>query len=79
VNEAAAELTQKALNRVRTGKGERGVRSDLLANLYNERRRLAASVRDFNGLVKLEQKEIKANLKDLDDALAKLQDLADAE
>lgn len=79
VNEQAAELTLKALNRVRTGKGERGVRSDLLANLYNERRRLATAVRDFHGLVKLEQKEIKANLADLDGALAKLQDLADAE
>lgn len=79
VNEQAAELTLKALNRVRTGKGERGVRSDLLANLYNERRRLANAVRDFDGLVKLEKKEIKANLKDLDDALAKLQDLADEE
>lgn len=79
VKEQTDELIAKALNRVRAGSGERGVRSDLLANLYNERRRISAAVKDFHGLVKLEMKDLNANMKDLDKALAKLQDLADAE
>lgn len=79
VNEAAAELTLKALNRVRQGKGDRGVRSDLLANLYNERRRLANDIRDYKAIVGDEMKELAANVKDLDAALTKLQDLANEE
>lgn len=77
-NEKAAELTVKALQRVRVGKGERGVRSDLLANLYNERRKLMGAVNQFEQLVALEQTDLEANLTDLDNALAELQDLADA-
>lgn len=76
VAEQASELTLKALNRVRQGKGDRGVRSDLLANLINDRRRLGTAIRDYKSLVGDEMKDLEANVKDLDDALAKLQDLA---
>lgn len=77
VNEQASELTLKALNRVREGKSNRGVRSDLLANLINDRRRLMAAKREYEQLIGSEMKELKANLTDLDEALGKLQDLAD--
>lgn len=75
--EKSQELMEKALNRVRAGKGQRGVRSDLIANLWNERRLLAGAVDQFDEIVKLERKEIDANMKDLDDALAQLQELAE--
>ncbi|HEX6973351.1 MAG TPA: DUF6744 family protein [Vicinamibacterales bacterium] len=71
------ELMEKALNRVRAGKGQRGVRSDLIANLWNERRLLAGAVDQFDQIVSLERAEIDKNMQDLDDALAKLQELAE--
>jgi len=77
VAEKSREVMEKALQRVRQGKGERGVRSDLIANLYNERRRIAGAVAQFEQIVSLEQDAISKNLRDLDEALAKLQEMAD--
>lgn len=77
VNEKAEELAYKAIQRVRQGRGERGVRADLIANLHNERRRLAHAVTQFDNLVTLEQADVADKLSLLDDALEKLQDLAD--
>lgn len=78
VNAQAEELALKALERVRKGKGERGVRGELLENLYNERRRLIGAVSQFQDLVNVEQGELQANLNLLTNALSDLQDLADA-
>lgn len=79
VQEKSRDLMEKALQRVRQGKGERGVRSDLLANLYNERRRIVGAVAQFEEIVSLEKDTIEKNLRDLDNALEKLQELADEE
>lgn len=77
VNERAADLMEKALNRVRAGKSERGVRSDLIANMVNERRRIQSDVEKFRKLVGDEFKDLRANLKDLDSAISDLVALAD--
>lgn len=79
VAEKSRDLMERALQRVRQGQGTRGVRADLIANLYNERRKIAGAVSQFEELVALDKVEIEKNLHDLDDALAKLQELADAE
>lgn len=79
VNERSQDLMAKAVARVRQGKGERGVRKDMLENMYTERRRLAGAIDQFKSLVDLEQSDIEANLRDLDQALMQLQDLADAD
>lgn len=79
VCEQAREAMEKALQRVRKGKGDRPVRSDLVANLWNERRKIAGAVEQFDSLVNLERGEIDKNLADLDDALAQLGELADGE
>lgn len=76
VAERSEELAQKAFQRVRQGKG-RGVRNDLLTNLYNERRKLHGSIEQFDDLVGVERKQLAENLGDLDSALAELQELAD--
>lgn len=77
VQEKSQELMLKALQRVQGGRGERGVRSDFITNLYGERRRLAHAINQFDQLVSLEQTEIEQNIADLDEALGKLQELAD--
>lgn len=78
-NDRARELAEKAINRVRSGKGERGIRADMVANLFNERRKLMGSVAQFEELVTVEQKDLAANLRALDDALNELQELADTD
>lgn len=77
IAEKSREVMERALQRVRLGRGDRGVRSDLIASLYNERRKLAGAAEQFRGLVSLEEKEISANFRDLDAALEQLQALAD--
>lgn len=77
VNERAREAMERAVQRARAGKG-RGVRPDFLANLWNERRQIAASIKEFDGLVALERTDIDQNLRDLDEALNKLQEVADS-
>lgn len=75
VREKTEELMLKTLQRVQAGRG-RGVRPELLANLYNERRRLAQAIGQFDQLVSLEKTEIENDLEDFDDALDKLEQLA---
>lgn len=71
------ELVQTIVNRVRAGKG-RTVRADLVANLWNERRKIAGAVEQFADLVDLERKDLDANLRDIDSAIAELQELAES-
>lgn len=78
VNERSRETMERAVQRVRQGKGERGVRSDLLASLWNERRKLHGAIETFEQLVDIERGEIDKNLRDLDAALEDLQKLADS-
>lgn len=73
----AEELAAKAVQRVRTGKGARGVNPELVTNLQNERRKLLASVEQYRDLVGLEQTALAANLSDLDSALTQLEELAE--
>lgn len=77
VRERAEELTVKAINRVRAGRGERGVRTEMLTNLWNERRKLSQQVSQFQELVDVEAKDLSTYLDTLDDAITKLQDMAD--
>jgi hypothetical protein len=77
--ERAEELSMRAVKRLREGSGKRGVRSDLMANLWNERRALLMAVEQFEQLVNVEQKDLAANLRDLDESLMKLQEFADKE
>jgi hypothetical protein len=73
-NEQAQELVEKAVNRLRQGKG-RGVRADLMANLYNERRKLLGMVDQYDKLVTLERDEIDRNIADLDKQMQELEAL----
>lgn len=75
--ERSAVLMERAVQRIRSGKGK-GVRADLIANLWNERRLLAGQVAQFDEIVGLERAAIDKNVRDLDDALGKLQELADS-
>jgi hypothetical protein len=75
-NERARELSEKAMTRVRQGRGQRGVRAELVANLYQDRRLLLAQVADFEQLVEVERKDIQASLDELDISLEKLEQLA---
>lgn len=74
VNEALGATVEKAVNRLRQGKG-RGVRKDLMDNLRNERRRLFHMIEQYDSLVGLERTDIEANLRDLDKALNDLDQL----
>jgi hypothetical protein len=76
VTEQSKELVTKVVNRVRAGKG-RTVRADLVANLWNERRKIAGAVDDFTALVDFERAELDANLRDIDKAIGELQELAE--
>jgi hypothetical protein len=78
VGEQMEATLLKALNRVRAGKG-RGVRRDLMSNLYNERRRLAGLVQQYDELVGLDRKKLDADMRDLDKALEDLEDLQDGD
>ncbi len=78
VASASEELLTEAVNRVRAGKG-RGVQPQLRARLWNERRKLGGQIQQFEKMVTLEKDEIEKNLRDLDRALADLDDLADSE
>lgn len=77
VNRDLRKQMEDAVQRVRKGKGA-GVQDTLLTRLYNERRRLTGQIDTFDQLVTLERTEIDANLRDLDQALSNLQDLADS-
>lgn len=77
VNDRAAELAVKAIERVRQGKTKRGVNPELVSNLLNEQRKLHAAVREFEEVVTLEQQDLSENLKVLANAIEQLQDLAD--
>lgn len=77
VREKAEELTAKAINRVRAGRGERGVRAEMLTNLWNERRRLSQQVAQFEELVSVETQDLETYLQTLDGAITQLQDMAD--
>lgn len=74
-NEKARELSEKAWERVRQGRGKRAVRSDLVAGLENERRMLLGQIKQFRELVNLEQSDVKASIDELDEALEKLDEL----
>jgi hypothetical protein len=78
-NERAEALSLRAINRLREGAGKRAVRSDLMANLWNERRELLLAVDQFHDLVSIEEKDLKKNLDELDESMRKLQEFADAE
>lgn len=71
-NEKARELSQKAWDRVKQGRGARGVRSDLVAGLENERRVLLGQIKHFEQLVNLESSDVRASIDELDEALEKL-------
>lgn len=76
-NTRAEELAIRAQQRARTD-GERGIRSDFVANIQNERRRLLSHVDEFDALVQLERKDIDHNLKLLDKALEELMEAQQA-
>lgn len=76
VREEARQAMERAIQRVRAGKG-RGVRADFVANMWNERRRIAHAIGEFESLVSLEKDAVADDLRDLDKALQELQDLAD--
>lgn len=76
IREEARATMERAVQRVRAGKG-RGVRADFVANLWNERRRLAGALDEFDELVNVERSSVDEDLRDLDNALQELQDLAD--
>lgn len=76
IREEARVTMERAVQRVRTGKG-RGVRADFVANLWNERRRIAGAIDEFDALVNVERSSVSEDLRALDDALQELQDLAD--
>jgi len=81
-NERSREAAERAWQRVRTakaGKSQRAIRSDLVTNLYNERRAIAGAISEFKELVNVEEKDLKANLDDLDSALSELEDLREEE
>lgn len=78
-NERAAQLSMKAINRVREGSGKRSVRSDLLANMENERRELLFAVDQFKELVSVEQSDLEVTLRELDESMRKLREFADNE
>jgi hypothetical protein len=75
-DEGAREMVEKIVNRVRAGKG-RTVRADLVANLWNDRRRIAGAIDEFTTLVDVERSSLDANLRDIDNAIAELQELAE--
>jgi hypothetical protein len=72
------ELTAKVVNRVRAGKGDRGVRQELLSNVFNERRAIAGAIKQFQDLVNVELSEFTGALDVLDQAMNDLNDLAAA-
>lgn len=74
-NEKARELSERAWERVRQGRGKRAVRSDLVAGLENERRMLLGQIKQFRELVNLEQSDVQASIDELDEALEKLDEL----
>jgi hypothetical protein len=61
---------------VRAGRGDRGIRSDLVANVFNERRRIASAIKQFQELVDVEMGDLSGNLTLLDKALGELDALA---
>jgi len=75
-NAQAEELTLKALNRVRAGKGQRAVREELVTNMWNERRQLLHAVEQYRSLVGVELADLEQNLKDLDAAIEELDKFA---
>jgi hypothetical protein len=77
VTQQTDELLQTVVNRVRAGKG-RTVRADLVANLWNERRKIAGAIGEFTALVDLERGSLDANLRDIDAKLGELQELAES-
>lgn len=77
VSKELRKQMEDAVQRVRKGKGA-GVQETLLTRLYNERRRLAGQIDVFDQLVTLERTDIDADLRDLDNALTALRDLADS-
>lgn len=79
VRDRAEELTAKAVNRVRQGKGERPMRAELLEGMHNDRRTLALQIAQFRSLVDLEAGELGAHLDDLDTAIEQLEALASEE
>lgn len=76
VSQQSADLLETVVNRVRAGKG-RTVRADLVANLWNDRRKIAGAIDEFTSLVDVERKDLDANLRDIDAAIAELQELAE--
>lgn len=70
------ELTEKVVNRVRAGKGDRGVRQELLTNVFNERRSIAGAIKQFEELVDVELSEFKGALEMLDQSINDLNQLA---
>jgi hypothetical protein len=72
----AEEMTLKALNRVREGKGARGVRQELLDNMRGDQRMLLGAVHQFDELVTLEKQNLTQHLADLENALRALENLA---
>lgn len=78
VNDRAREALERAVARANVGLGERGlIRDDFMDGLYQEQRKLITAVRQFDSLVTLEKSEIESNMRDLDDAVRKLEALRD--
>jgi hypothetical protein len=76
-NEKAEELRDKAWKTLKADR-TRGVRSDVIANLENERRALLGQIKHFEQLVNLERSSVQASIDELDEALEKLDELANA-
>lgn len=75
VTERAREAAEKAINRVRQGKG-RGVREELVRNLRDEQRRILTDARHFKSIVGDELTDLTETMDELSTALDSLEDLA---
>lgn len=76
-NAKARDLLEKAVQRAASGTGDRGIREEFMVTLYNEQRRLAAAAQQYDQLVDLERTDLDANLRDLDEAMRKLEKMRD--
>lgn len=71
VTERVEDMTQRALNALRAD-AKRGPREDFKTRMFNERRKLARDVTQFEQIVGTEFKDMERNLSILDDALVRM-------
>lgn len=72
-NAKARELLEKAVLRAASGPGERGIREEFMTTLYNEQRKLMSAAQQYDQLVGFEREDLDVNLRDLDEAIRKLE------